>query len=374
MTGFSLFIGSSSEQKTPALALKSALDSTRGGGSVRVDSKVWIQQFKPAGLTLESIELALKNNNCGAFIFAPDDVTVKRGKKARVVRDNVLFEFGLWMGRYGRHRSWVLAPAGEKLDLPNDLASYNVIFYDRPEDLTSLSDWVQMLTGPAIEILKALQQKSPFNPANTGSPILGITSPYRSVADARHDIIKDIRKLGAPPNSEGTTIHIVGHRLREITSVMREVFDGAVNIANERPLRNVRFIVHHTDPDFLIELEPPSTLPVPGGERFRTAMARYVNHHILPNVETLRSYNDDPRHRRAGLTCETIAVRSLPNICAYMLGSQVLYLGKFLWDGGTGDFGLVRTSCFRIERGHAPADILIDWCLNIAEQQRAWSR
>jgi hypothetical protein len=147
-----------------------------------------------------------------------------------------------------------------------------------------------------------------------------------------------------------------------------------VNTTNQRPLRNVNFVVHHTDPGFLISVEHPSTVPAAEAQQFRTLMTGYVDQHILPNLATLRSYNDNPRYRGVRLSCQTVAVRSLPNLCAYIIGDQVLYLGKFLWDGATGDFGLTRTSCFRIERGRGPADVLIDWCLNVADQQWGWNR
>lgn len=380
MTTTRLFIGSSTEQKVVAASLKLALDRARRASAVDLECDVWYRQFEPTWLTLEVLERALGANDYGVFIFAPDDVVISRKKRTPAVRDNVLFEFGLWMGRYGRGRCVVVAPEGAGLRMPSDLAALGYVQYSPPEDRASIDGWERQLTEPAIEILKAVQKYAsapqPFRNDVTvvaPSPVSGITQSYRSVADARHDIITEIRRLGTRPNSTALSVRIIGNRLREIWSLLNEVVDGAVSDVNPAPIHNVEFIIYHTDPDFLTEVEPPIHLTEERQKHFPGMMAEYAGI-IRRNVERLQAYNDDPQVRAAGLVCRTVSVKSLPNHCAYILGDEVVYLGKFLWDPETADFGIRRTSCFRIERGHGPADRLIEWCLNEANQHELWGR
>lgn len=375
-----LFIGSSTEQKVVAASLKLALDKARRASGVELECDVWYRQFEPTWLTLEVLEKALGANDYGVFIFAPDDVVISRKRRTPAVRDNVLFEFGLWMGRYGRGRCVVVAPEGAGLRIPSDLAALGYIQYSPPEDRTSIDGWERQLTEPAIEILKAVQKygATPEALRNTDvsigpSSVPGITQAYRSVADARHDIITEIRRLGARPNSAPFSVRIIGNRLREIWSLLNEVVDGAVSDVNPAPITNVEFTIYHTDPEFLSAIEAPIHLDADRQRRFVDLMAEYADI-IRRNIVKLQSYNHDPAVRAAGLVCRTVSVKSLPNHCAYILGEEIVYLGKFLWDPDTGDFGVRRTSCFRIERGCGPADRFIEWCLNEANQHELWGR
>jgi hypothetical protein len=67
------------------------------------------------------------------FIIAPDDQTISRDKQQASVRDNVLFEFGLFLGQLGRSRVFgvVCSPAdsGVSLKIPTDLFGVNMPHY-----------------------------------------------------------------------------------------------------------------------------------------------------------------------------------------------------------------------------------------------------
>lgn len=77
---------------------------------------------------LKAAELA----DYAIFVFDPDDITRIRNADHRTVRDNVLFEFGLFIGRLGRGRTFWISARGEGAHyLPTDLTGIIHLSYDR---------------------------------------------------------------------------------------------------------------------------------------------------------------------------------------------------------------------------------------------------
>ncbi len=125
-----LFVGSSKESLDLAYAAQENLDDV-------AEVTVWTQGvFDLARYNLEALLAALDRCDYGLFIFAPDDVTRIRGEDRRTVRDNVLFELGLFIGRLGRQRSFIFVPSDIRdLHLPTDLLGITVAnFHAERED------------------------------------------------------------------------------------------------------------------------------------------------------------------------------------------------------------------------------------------------
>ena len=64
------------------------------------------------------------------FIFSPDDVAIIRDQEKNIIRDNVLFELGLFVGAIGKERCFILKPRGVDLHLPTDLLGVEPADYD----------------------------------------------------------------------------------------------------------------------------------------------------------------------------------------------------------------------------------------------------
>jgi hypothetical protein len=76
----------------------------------------------------ECLSSALHQVAFGIFVATPDDLVRKRGREKNAIRDNVLFEYGLFAGFLGRHNT-ILLQVGES-ELPSDLRGINVEYVD----------------------------------------------------------------------------------------------------------------------------------------------------------------------------------------------------------------------------------------------------
>jgi len=143
-----LFIGSSSEQLLLAYALQ---DQLKGSANVTI----WNQGFFKLNTSfLESLVTGLSDSDFGVFVFAPDDLVNLRGDALAAVRDNVLFELGLAMGRLGKDRVFFVMPDGKgDLRLPSDLIGLSSVTFDAARTP------IEAAVGPAtFRILQAIKK------------------------------------------------------------------------------------------------------------------------------------------------------------------------------------------------------------------------
>lgn len=120
-----LFIGSSVESLKTANAIQENLEYD-------AEVTVWNQGiFQLSKGALESLIEALEKFDFAVFVFEPNDVTRMRKSELNTVRDNVVFEFGLFIGRLGRNRVFFVTPRNSKeLHLPSDLLGITAGTYD----------------------------------------------------------------------------------------------------------------------------------------------------------------------------------------------------------------------------------------------------
>ncbi len=121
----SLFIGSSVEGLHTAYAIQQALDYD-------AEPTVWNQGlFQPSQSVFSELFKNLPKFEFAVFVFSLDDTLKLRGAEFRAVRDNVIFEMGLFMGALGPSRCFYLVPrTAEALHLPSDLAGIVALSYN----------------------------------------------------------------------------------------------------------------------------------------------------------------------------------------------------------------------------------------------------
>ena len=85
--------------------------------------------FRASNYTLDELEEQLDDSDFAIAIAHADDVVISRDDEWPTVRDNVIFELGMFMGRLGRRRAFLLEPRDVDLKLPSDLAGMTTIPY-----------------------------------------------------------------------------------------------------------------------------------------------------------------------------------------------------------------------------------------------------
>lgn len=117
--------------------------------------------FRASQYAIESLEAELDRSDFALAVVQPDDLTESRGQPFLTPRDNVIFELGFFMGRLGRHRTFLVEPRsdGDEVKLPTDLKGINTIKY-RYKDGGDLSASM----GPAChQIRQIINEVGPNN-------------------------------------------------------------------------------------------------------------------------------------------------------------------------------------------------------------------
>jgi hypothetical protein len=138
-----LFIGSARESIKYANAIHRAL-------SYYAEVTPWHAGVFQAGRsTMEDLEAELRRSDFAVFVCSPDDVIRMRDHVYVVPRDNVIFELGLFWGRLGRERVFIVVPdrthtvdadgrepqlpdgtAAERFHIPSDLHGLTLLTYE----------------------------------------------------------------------------------------------------------------------------------------------------------------------------------------------------------------------------------------------------
>lgn len=109
-----IFIGSSTQGLEYANKIKEYFEKNDN-----YDAHVWTSEFPDNKITLESLEKILQDFQYSIFIFTPDDTIItidEDGKKTnkKIPRDNVIFEYGLFYGKYSRTKTFLVLPKSHK--------------------------------------------------------------------------------------------------------------------------------------------------------------------------------------------------------------------------------------------------------------------
>lgn len=146
-----LFVGSSVEGLQVAYAIQENLEHD-------AEPTVWPQGvFELSKSALQSLMTQLQRTDYGVFVFTPDDEVRLRNTKYKSVRDNVIFELGLFTGKLTPDCVFVVVPKdSENLRIPTDLVGTSLGTYDAEREDGNL----QAALGPFCNRVRIAMAKS----------------------------------------------------------------------------------------------------------------------------------------------------------------------------------------------------------------------
>ena len=119
-----IFIGSSWESLPIAKKVEGYLLD-------KCECVLWPNAFSKNKSNLDSLIFQTKVADFSILIAMPEDMLHERGVKYKVARDNVVFEFGLFLGAGGIDDSFLVAE--ESIDLPSDLDGITISKFSKDD-------------------------------------------------------------------------------------------------------------------------------------------------------------------------------------------------------------------------------------------------
>lgn len=145
-----IFIGSSAEALKVAYGIQENLEYD-------ALCQVWDQGiFDLTANALDNLLEATSNFDFAIFVFQPDDIAKIRNSEFKVVRDNLIFELGLFVSRLSKENVFFLIPRDEEeLHLPTDLLGITPGKYDHQKD----DDKLLGALGPFCNKVRRMMKK-----------------------------------------------------------------------------------------------------------------------------------------------------------------------------------------------------------------------
>ena len=214
--GPKLFIGSSGESLPIVQLLEEGLKDD-------ADITAWTDPtiFPPQKFYANSLLEVPGRFDFGLFLFEPDDVVQSRGQELAAPRDNVIFEFGLFMSRLGLERTFALAPRG-RVKILSDIAGLQPLTYVEPREVAEFRK----------DLANTPPDKDPTRKALIAEIQNSLRAPLKSA-------MEDIRKLLKAGPIEAKGVYADAANVVEVGPVVIKLVRAALDIQGKAVVRHL---------------------------------------------------------------------------------------------------------------------------------------
>lgn len=118
------------------------------------DLILWTDNAFSLGVNiLDNLVETAKKIDFAIFVFTTDDWVLSRGQRQQSARDNILLEFGIYIGLLGRRNVFAVMPSDENFILPSDLQGLTYVTYSTRQDgsLISSSNRIKHILQESIK-------------------------------------------------------------------------------------------------------------------------------------------------------------------------------------------------------------------------------
>jgi len=189
---------------------------------------MWNLAFEPGAGYLEDLLRWADEVDFAVLILGSDDLTTSRGETASSPRDNVVFEAGLFMGKLGRRRVFLVTPASEKLRLPSDLYGITHLEYD---DTRRRSERVHGFLTASIQIRDRFDELGRRSEVRPGSQL-----SIEEYAVARQRIFSALSSNDFRWRNVDTLATISGLASRDVLALLRAEPQVILGVGSEGPI------------------------------------------------------------------------------------------------------------------------------------------
>lgn len=222
-----LFIGSSTEGLGVAYAIQENLEFDG-------EATVWPQGvFRASSAALIDLYAFTRQAEFAVFVFTPDDVIHMRGADYPAVRDNVIFELGLFVGALGPQRCFFLVPHGVEMRLPSDLIGVEPLRYDSARRDGNL----RAALGPACNRIRHAMRAAPAAVATAASTSTTTAETPAQLARRLIDLwnaqpllaVRAVLKAGIPSSIADDPDGVSTQALTAAFNFLNSVADGVLS-------------------------------------------------------------------------------------------------------------------------------------------------
>jgi hypothetical protein len=178
----SLFIGSSSEGLDAAREVEFHLQDV-------AEVTIWnegLGVFKLGDSYLESLINSLDSFDFAILVLTPDDFVVSRNVSSQGPRDNVMFELGLFMGRLGRSRTFIIYDADSQVKIPSDLAGVHTATFHGKRGDNNLAAAI----SPACTLIRKSVKSLGILPSRNAEQLQQATDHVKNVSSSMEQLIE----------------------------------------------------------------------------------------------------------------------------------------------------------------------------------------
>jgi hypothetical protein len=249
-----VFVGSSSEGCAIANAVCSQLKR-------ETEPTLWSRDvFLPSDYPLETLEEQITSHSFAVLVASPDDALIKRGKLYPAMRDNLLLEFGLFVGALGRRHAFFICPSTPKVELPSDLLGVITATYKlarMPNKIADRDGALRQAVQPACrQILKVIKKEWVLMRYRKAEEVRGLQQSEK--VRAAKKIYAVASRLFTKPQREAFTSwsdakafkKMKASAEREINAIAQSLTTEAKLLGLERHVEQLKAATKHAIRDF----------------------------------------------------------------------------------------------------------------------------